>query len=195
MGKITNTTKHKPRKQNTKTDFDLAIQVSDRIQLETVRLLGCDCKLSRLVGPGQKSFDIEQTTDSSMDKGTNRVFVQASFTLKMFEASTNVAEPFAVIKTVFLLIYQADSLQGITKKTVGLFGETNGIYNAWPYWREYVQNTVVRMGLPPLTIPVFRLFAPERPKRPKKEVAAKTMSSHKTKTTKKTKRSIIVRAK
>jgi preprotein translocase subunit SecB len=31
----------------------------------------------------------------------------------------------------------------------------NGIYNIWPYWREYVQTTTSRLGLPPLTLPVL----------------------------------------
>jgi len=37
------------------------------------------------------------------------------------------------------------------------FAETNGLYNAWPYWREFVQNTAARMSLPGLTVPVLRL--------------------------------------
>lgn len=172
------------KKSQTETDLKLAMKVSDRIQLETVRLMSCDCKQMRFIGPGQKSFQIERTTDSSIDEGTNRIFVMANFTLKTFETGTNDKEPFAVIKASFLLIYQADSLQGITKRAVRLFGETNGIFNAWPYWREYVQNTIVRMSLPPLTIPVFRLFAPEKPKTPKKKIAAKTKSLPKRKTTK-----------
>ena len=195
MGKITLTTKRKPTKQQTKTDLDLAIQVSDRVQLETVRLMSCDCKQTYLVGGGQKSFKTERTTESSVDEGTNRVFVLASFTLTTFETGTNDEKPFAVIKAVFLLVYQADSLLGITKNSVDLFGQTNGIYNAWPYWREYVQNTIVRMGLPPLTIPVFRLFNPKQPGTPKKKVLAKTKSSPKKKTTKNTKYLAVTRAK
>jgi len=43
------------------------------------------------------------------------------------------------------------------------FARTNGIYNAWPYWREFVQNMIARMNLPPLVIPVFRLFGQAPP--------------------------------
>lgn len=181
MRKITKTTKQKPVIHKTKTDFDLAIQVSDRIQLETVRLMNCDCKQMLLVGPGQKSFKIERKTDSSVDKGTNRIFVLADFTLKMFETRPNEKEPFAVIKATFLLIYQADTLQGITKKAIDIFGESNGVFNAWPYWREYAQNTIVRMGLPPLTIPVFRIFAPKEAQPNRKKVVSKKKTSPKKK--------------
>lgn len=36
------------------------------------------------------------------------------------------------------------------------FAKVNGVFNAWPYWREFVQNTLVRMGLPPLALPLYR---------------------------------------
>lgn len=32
------------------------------------------------------------------------------------------------------------------------FSRINGIYHAWPYWREFVQNSTARAGLPPLTL-------------------------------------------
>lgn len=37
------------------------------------------------------------------------------------------------------------------------FAKLNGVFNAWPYWREFVQNTLVRMGLPPLALPLYRV--------------------------------------
>jgi len=41
------------------------------------------------------------------------------------------------------------------------FAEYNGVYNAWPYFREFVQNITMRMGVPPLVLPVYRL--PKQP--------------------------------
>lgn len=40
-----------------------------------------------------------------------------------------------------------------------VFGKVNGIYNAWPYLREYVQSSLVRMGLPPFELPLLRAGA------------------------------------
>ncbi len=173
MGKIITKTKLKRKKQKSKTALDLAIQVSDRIELKSVRLMGCECQQMHLVGAGQKGFEIERKTESSTDEGRNRIFILAHFTLKTNEIGAVDKEPFAIIKATFLLIYKADSLEGITNEAVEQFGKTNGVYNAWPYWREFVQNTIVRMNLPTLTIPVFRLFPPTKPKRAKKKVVSK----------------------
>jgi hypothetical protein len=43
---------------------------------------------------------------------------------------------------------------------VTAFCKTNVMLNSWPYWRELVQNTVSRMSLPPLILPLFRLAPP-----------------------------------
>ncbi len=184
MGKTNKSSKTSIKEGQSKTNLELAIQVSDRIELETVRLMDCNCEQKRLCGPSKKSFDIEKSAQSSVDKGTNRVFVLANFTLKTFEIGSNVEEPFAVVDASFLLIYHADSLEEITDIAVEHFGNTNGIYNAWPYWREFVQNTIVRMGLPPLTIPVFRIFAPKKAKKARKKITVRKSASARKKATK-----------
>jgi preprotein translocase subunit SecB len=56
-----------------------------------------------------------------------------------------------------LLLYNIKSFEGLDEKAFMSFAELNGTYNAWPYWREFVQNITNRMQLPTLTIPVFRI--------------------------------------
>lgn len=36
------------------------------------------------------------------------------------------------------------------------FGRYNVPYHVWPYWREYAQSTLSRMGVEPVSIPVYR---------------------------------------
>ncbi len=42
-------------------------------------------------------------------------------------------------------------------KQIKAFAATNGMLNVWPYWREFVQSLTNRAGLPPLTLPLFRV--------------------------------------
>lgn len=42
----------------------------------------------------------------------------------------------------------------------GAFAEVNATFNAWPFLRELVQSVTARMGLPPLTLPVYRVPRP-----------------------------------
>lgn len=35
------------------------------------------------------------------------------------------------------------------------FGRFNVAFHVWPYWREYVQSTCCRMGIPPIPVPFY----------------------------------------
>lgn len=39
----------------------------------------------------------------------------------------------------------------------GEFGRHNVGYHVWPYWREYVQSTCARIGIPPIPIPMYQI--------------------------------------
>ena len=47
-----------------------------------------------------------------------------------------------------------------TDEELTAFGDTNAVLNAWPYLRETIHTTSLRMGLPPLLLPLFRLSGP-----------------------------------
>jgi hypothetical protein len=41
------------------------------------------------------------------------------------------------------------------------FAATNGVFNAWPYWRQLVQSMTAAMGVPPIVVPAFRVPVPD----------------------------------
>ena len=55
-----------------------------------------------------------------------------------------------------VLIYQCEDLTRYDQEVFKAFAGTTGVFNAWPYWREFAQNITSRMGLPPVTVPPFR---------------------------------------
>ncbi len=57
----------------------------------------------------------------------------------------------------------------ITPEHVKAFKDGNAVFNVWPYFREYLQNNLQRMGLPPLTAPFMRLQPKPRPRRRDKQ--------------------------
>ena len=62
------------------------------------------------------------------------------------------------ITSTFELIYSLPEEVEPTPAEINAFCKTNAMLNSWPYWREFVQNTIVRMNMPPLTLPLFRLM-------------------------------------
>ncbi|MDH4203460.1 MAG: hypothetical protein OEV87_11285 [Phycisphaerae bacterium] len=168
-----------------------AVQVAEQVELQEVRLLGCNCNQSIKNIQGNKCFDVDKDVDVQVDREAGRIFVIAEFSLKTFlEKEEN--DPFATIDASFLLVYNAKNVSEMPDEYFDSFGKTNGIYNAWPYWREFVQNATTRMGLPSLTMPVFRIVKPaddfQQDKLANKKVAKKVKA--KTATKKKAKRKI-----
>ncbi|MBI2458591.1 MAG: hypothetical protein HYW08_08820 [candidate division NC10 bacterium] len=65
------------------------------------------------------------------------------------------------LSAVLELSYRLSKEIELTPQQLRAFGKVNALYNAWPYWREIVQTTVARMGLPRLIVPVFRVARPK----------------------------------
>jgi len=88
-------------------------------------------------------------------------------------ANTADGRAYITIESEFVASYTAESLDDVSKEHIDVFGEINGTYNLWPYWREFVQTATVRMDLPALVLPVYRpVLSPEETK-PDKQKSAK----------------------
>jgi hypothetical protein len=83
-------------------------------------------------------------------------------------------EPVIQVECAYEVDYALRKDFSITPEHVKAFKDGNAIFNTWPYFREYLQNNLQRMGLPPLTAPFLRLQPKPRPhKREKHELEAK----------------------
>jgi preprotein translocase subunit SecB len=155
-------------KQTTKTNIvkqyasttEQALALSERVQLEDVRLVSCSCRQEPEAVQGKKKVNIRYSTKNHTNQNTGYLLVFPEFHLEGFLA-TESDKPVIKINATFLLAYKVASFDGFTKQGLKRFADLNGVYNAWPYWREFVQETTARMGLPTLTIPVFRIVTPQ----------------------------------
>jgi len=147
--------------------------VSDRVQIRDVRLMSCDCEQKPAATAGKKSYNLTTSTNVQSDKNKGVIIVITKFHFEAF-IEEKAQEPVLTIDASFVLTYHVDSFDGLTQEGFKQFANLNGVYNAWPYWREFVQNTVGRMGLPALTIPVFRIIEPSSGTRTAKKTKKKS---------------------
>jgi len=157
----------------------LASAVSDRVEFEDIRLLRSRCQQTPdLLGSGQQTVQWGTHVDTHVDPETGRIFVLPSFRMQAHRADGDPKELSVEVGAAFMLVYRADSLSGLTDENYEKFGSINGVYNAWPYWREFVQNTIARMGLPRLLAPVHRVGAPRRKAPRKRPSSARTRKTN-----------------
>jgi hypothetical protein len=89
------------------------------------------------------------------EKTWERLDVMAGFSMK---GVADGKEPELIVEATFRLQYKLGD-SPYNEKHLDAFSKVNGIFNAWPYWREFVQSTVSRMGLPTLVLPVLTVGA------------------------------------
>jgi len=65
-------------------------------------------------------------------------------------------EPFLSVRAVFELAYRLPSGFVADRGELDAFAGVNGVFNAWPYFREFVQSMTTRMNVPPIVLPLFR---------------------------------------
>jgi len=64
-------------------------------------------------------------------------------------------EPAVEIQATFNALYR--SREKLESGPLKSFSEEHVGYHVWPYWREYVQSTSMRMGIAPIRIPLYRV--------------------------------------
>jgi hypothetical protein len=62
-----------------------------------------------------------------------------------------------VIECKFEAQYAVNTEYCPTEKQIDAFRSANAVFNCWPFFREYVQNTAVRMNFPSPSVPFLRI--------------------------------------
>lgn len=135
--------------------IDLAGLVSERVQIRDVHLVESSARRQSSRGPGPNRLDVTIGVSTELHPEENRIVVHAKLSLVGRLENEQTREERLRIEVLNDLAYGVHSTEGLGKEHLAAFGELNGVYHIWPYWREYVQSTCARMGFPTLTMPVL----------------------------------------
>lgn len=175
----------------TKEKFE-GYEVSNRVELLDIKIIKSSYGQQPNAHSGKKNIDMTREVDVQVDEDNKLIFVVIDFEL---EALLDKSEtPVVKVESKFLLVYSISDCSNLSEKAYQQFAEVNAVFNAWPYWREFVQNATLRMGLPPLTMPVFKIVQESEEDVGKKEIASEKIEAVARKNTskkKKTKRKTV----
>ncbi len=157
--------------------LELATKVSERVEIQDIRLLASTSRQTPLASSPQIEVRFSHQVEINVDRDKSLVAVVPRFVMQACPTTQKDQEIAVEVEAVFLLTYSISDLKGLSQTHYESFAQTNGVYNAWPYWREYLQNAITRMGLPVLTVPVFRIGS--APKKPPKSSRSKSRRSKK----------------
>lgn len=83
-----------------------------------------------------------------------RVLISSTF---LFRVGLESGPPVADLRATAELLYLKKSDTEISEADIEQFALLNVPFNAWAYWREFVQSSLGRMNLPVISIPLFRI--------------------------------------
>ena len=143
------------KKDNNNHEMTQMAEVASEVQLVSVDLIQfCGRKYKETNGRTMNvSFSTNTASTTDIERNEIAVVVDASMSAKCEDEDSPAVEVRAAIK----LVYQCEGVDRFDEEHIDAFGNINGVYNAWPYWREYVQNAVARLGLSPLVVPSHRI--------------------------------------
>lgn len=131
----------------------LASQVSPLARIVVVEMLEGDFKRQKATDDhvaGDTAVEVQHTYSLSDDR---RLAVHVSFRLSAPAPKAVTKADFVSVSAKYELVYGLEGERLPGNDSIEAFARINSTYNAWPYWREYVQSMVVRMGLPALVMP------------------------------------------
>lgn len=151
-----NLEKHLKMENNNLEIIKLAEKLAKNLSLSKIHMREASCtRTLERVDPSKNEISIGVKSGLLEPDKENILPFNVVFTVKATEKDSG-QDTFQV-EVEFCVIYQ--SKEGVKPQDNELeaFGITNVVFNAWPYAREYVQNTLTRMDLPPFVMPLLKI--------------------------------------
>jgi len=99
-------------------------------------------------------MDLDIKSKGMVNPENRRQFaIRARLTMTLTNTSN---ERLATIEGEYLIRYETREGFLVDDQQADLYAQFNGVFNAWGYWREYVQSACCRMGIPAPPVPVYR---------------------------------------
>jgi hypothetical protein len=134
--------------------YDLSAKVAEKVRLKDIRILSVDAAWDPTEVEFPLSVNYTVSTEAMTQEEGFRIIAQFGMAAKGTEEKGGSE---VKVGAAFELQYEHPDAHELTEDDIESFGAVNGLYNAWPYWREFLQNMTSRMGLPALIAPVFRV--------------------------------------
>ena len=122
-----------------------------QVELQSIVLDSCSVKTNRDRLAGNMKLDIRNKMEYAIEEELSAI-VTAKYDLT---ATKSTKKDFA-LKLGCIYRVTLTSEKPIIGEFMDIFINVNIHTNTWPYFREFVQSTLQRIGYPPFTLPFFK---------------------------------------
>lgn len=147
---------------------DLALRRS-QIEVDPDCILGLDkAKLEIQLKWGARSGRLVNVTSNDANETKVLFIVEIGTSVRLVDKPDDGAEvpadahSRAQVDVTFLASYRVQDGAKLDQAALDEFATRNAIYHVWPYWREYLSDTLSRAHLPAFTLPMFRFVSAKK---------------------------------
>jgi hypothetical protein len=140
--------------------FKLPDRIIRAVEITGVRLVDgvVKSKIAALADIGDADFVVDwYARVARHDRDAGVFVVVASVDARVVRSDAGGGRPLVLIRAAHELAYSLPKELKVSSRELNAFAKTNAIFNAWPYWREFIQSTFARMDLPQPVLGVYRI--------------------------------------
>lgn len=124
------------------------------LELNSIILKEAKCYLNHEIkSPKELNISINSKEDFKIKEADEEVLIFQKYTLDARQK--NSKSRFIQIEVTFLV--RLTSKEKFSEDFFNIYKEINLKLNTWPYFREFINNITMRMNVPPLTLPLFKV--------------------------------------
>lgn len=145
-----------------------AKEISNNLQLKNIHLWQSNC--NRDISFKSKNAEVNVNVEVKVLDTENSKILPFGCRFQVSALDTDKEKQVFELEIYYCVVYNILNDYKPQKAESEAFGLTSAIFNAWPYVREYVHNTLVRMDLtafvmPPITISELSRIAKNKVKK------------------------------
>lgn len=138
-------------------------EVAGRSEIEDVRLVKTQVEAPEFADPGRPlQFQFGSTPSVHYEDDAEAFVISVQYELSVSQDGDDVDEDasevtVATVNFTYAALYSKLLDDRFTDDALEAFAKTTGSFAIYPYAREYVQDVTGRLGLPPLTLGLFKI--------------------------------------
>jgi preprotein translocase subunit SecB len=123
------------------------------IELDTLYLIDLNSKQNEEISCPNLQLDIQEKHTFAQEGSILKI----NYSYKLAALEENTEASAFTMSAKYVIRYNLIKDVAITKDFMSVFSEMTLGMLLWPYFRELVNNTIYRMGLPPLVLPLKKI--------------------------------------
>ena len=150
-----------PKSAGPSPDMTLASPVAGAVKLTGVFMVESHSRRGVTVYTDQAAVDFSMTggeAEVGHSSDLADFHVRLRFMLQVLTKGAETAnDPLVEISGTFVLLYARPKHEGVTEANLLAFAKTSSVFSVWPYWREYIHSTSLRLSIPAIVLPTYRI--------------------------------------